>query len=179
MQQNEACRMENEQLTRGIAQRDGTITALRRQVENLQGFDPDHPTDLFAPVELEIASLTGGADYDGKPGDDGVTVYLRVLDAYGDAVKVPGEITVQLLDNSDLANPQLIGLYNIDRPAALAKAWYGRFGTCHYTLKCPFPPDTKPPASGKMDLKAEFLDYLTGATLTAVGQVELNLRADN
>ena len=71
-------------------------------------------SDLFAPVRAEIVSRSGGGNYDGLPGDDGVTVYLRLLDAEGDAVKVPGRITVQLLDNERLGAPRLLGLYRFD-----------------------------------------------------------------
>ncbi len=171
IQQNEAFRRENERLQRVLAQRDGTVAALHGQIGNLQGFGPDRPADLFAPVKLELVRLTGGADYDGKPGDDGVTVYLRLRDADGDVVKAPGRIAVQLLDNTDLAKPRVLGLYRIDDPERVRKAWYGRFGTQHYTLKCPFPPGTEIPKAGKVDVHVEFVDYLTGATLTAAEKV--------
>ena len=56
-------------IQRTIAQRDGTIAQLERQIENLKGFAPDRPADLFAPVKLDIGSLSGGADYDGMEPD--------------------------------------------------------------------------------------------------------------
>ena len=120
----ETLQRENQRLERAVAERDDTIAALTRQIIELKGFGSDRPADLFAPVKLEIVNLTGGADYDGKPGDDGVTVYLRTRDADGDVVKASGRITIQLLDNSNLAKgPEVLGLYVFDEPARLRKAW--------------------------------------------------------
>ena len=177
VKESQVLRVENETLERGIAQRDGTIALLHKQIRDLQGFGPDRPVDIFAPVKAEIVSRSGGADYDGEPGDDGITVYLRLLDADGDAVKVPGRITVQLLDNTDLSSPRLLGLFQFDSVDRLRKAWYGKFGTQHYSLKCPFPYGVKPPR--RVDVKVEFVDYLTGRTLAANKEVTISYAEPN
>lgn len=171
-QENASVRQQKERLERTVGQRDGTIAALHQQIRRLEGFGPERPADLFAPVRLEIAKLSGGHDYDGRRGDDGVTVYLRPRDADGDVVKVPGRISVQLLDNTELDSPKVIAVCQLDDADGLREAWYGQFGTQHYTLKCPFPPGLKPPR--RVDVKAEFVDYLTGATLTAVKEVTVS-----
>ncbi len=171
---NDALRRDNQRMQRIVAQRDGTIAQLHRQVEHLESFGPDQPADLFAPVKIEIASLSGGAEYDDKPGDDGVTVYLRPRDAGGDVVKVPGRITIQLVDNADLASPRRLGLYVFNDPGEMGKLWHGKFATNHYTLKCPFPPGTRLPSTRLVTVNAEFVDYLTGATLSAVKEVRLS-----
>ena len=98
---------------RVVEQRDATISRLTRQVETLNSFDADRPTDLFAPIKIEIASLSGGSDYDGQPGDDGVTTHLRPRDAYGDVVKVPGRIKIQLLENTKLGAPEALGVCDV------------------------------------------------------------------
>jgi len=171
VQENESLSRAHEKLERTVANRDNTISILHTRIRNLEEFGPDRPADLFSPVEVEIASLTGGANYDGRPGDNGVTVYVRLRDADGDLVKAPGRITVQLLDNSELERPRLMGVYRFDDPSQLRTAWYGKFGTYHYTLKCPFGPGSNPPLTNKIDIKVEFVDYLTGVTLTAIKQV--------
>jgi hypothetical protein len=142
-------------------------------VRDLQGLGPDRAAAAFAPASAEIVSLSGGADYDDQPGDDGVTVYLRLHDSDGDAVKAPGRIVVQLLDNSNLASPRVVGLYRFERVEALRKAWYDRFGTRHYALRCPFSENVEVPR--RISVKVEFLDYLTGRKLTATQDVEVNL----
>lgn len=178
VKENETLRRTKQQLEHTVAQRDGTIAALHRQIEYLKGFGPDRPADLFAPVKVEIASLTGGADYDGEPGDDGVTVYLRPRDEDGHVVKIPGRIKIQLLDNTDLSKPHLVGLYEFSDPYELRRLWHGRFGTQHYTLKCPFPPAAELPETRRLTVAIEFVDYLTGSTLTATQEVTISLVDD-
>lgn len=161
-------------LERTLYDKNDEITSLQLQIETINGFDPSKRIDVFAPVAIEIASLTGGADYDGKPGDDGVTVHLRPIDADGHVVKAPGRIEVQLLDNSDLENPRVLGTYTIDDPSQLSKLWHGRWLTNHYTLRCPISPDIKSTPSSRVTVSVRFVDYLTGRTITAVKEVSLH-----
>lgn len=163
-------REDKARLERVAGQLGGEITGLRRQVENLKGFHTDRPADLFAPVSIEIASFSGGADFDDQPGHDGVTVYLRPRDRDGDAIKVPGRIRIQLTDNSAIGSPRVLGVYVFDAPDELRAAWHSRFGTMHFALKCPFMPDARP-RGRRVTINAEFTDYLTGRTLTAVKEV--------
>lgn len=170
--ENEALRQQNDAMQRSILERDGSIAMLRKQVADLQTLGPDRPVTFFAPVKLEIASLSGGADYDGKPGDDGINVYLRPKDTDGDTVKTPGKMKVQITDNSNLASPRVIGVYSFDNLEEVRKTWHGQFGTQHFTLKCPFPGGVALPASRKLVVSAEFVDLLSGATLTASQEVK-------
>lgn len=171
IKEKEALQRSADQMLRELAAKDARIDQLESQVATLQAFNPRRPADLFAPVKIQIASLTRGADYDGLPGDDGVTVHIRPRDADGDAVKAAGSITIQLIDNTNLATPTVVGVYEFDDPQALRSLWHGRFGTDHYSLKCPFPNGYRPPASRRLTVSAKFVDFLTGATLTAVAEV--------
>ena len=174
LRDNDVLRRNKERLERSVAQRDASIASLQKQIDNLKGFAPDRGVDMFAPVKLEIASLSGGADYDGKPGDDGITVYLRPRDADGDVVKVPGRMKVQLVDNTVLGSPRVLGVYVFDDLSEVRKTWHGKFATQHFTLKCPFPSGVELPKSRRVLVSAEFLDLLTGATLTASKEVEFS-----
>jgi len=171
LRENQRLRTEQARLERAVAEKDAALADLRVQVRNLQGFPPDRPADLFAPVSIEIASLTGAADYDDRPGDDGVTVYLRPRDGDGHVVKAPGRIAIQLLDNTTPESPRVIGVYSFDDAETLRKSWYGRFGTQHYTLECRFPPDTNPPR--QVHVNVAFTDFLTGRTLLASKVVQV------
>jgi hypothetical protein len=171
VKENQSLREDKARLERSVSDRDGTITSLHRQIDNLTSFGADRPVDAFAPIKLEIASLSGGANYDDQPGDNGVTVYLRPLDADGDVVKAPGRITIQLLDNSVLGSPRVVGIYVFDDIKELRKMWYGLLGTQHYTVRCPFPPGATLPESRKLLVSAAFVDFLTGQTLTADKEV--------
>jgi len=159
--------------TRDIADRDARIRRLDGQVTALTRMGTNRPVDLFAPVKIEILSRSGGWDYDGLPGDDGVRVYFRPIDAEGHTVKVPGTITIRLQDNGDLANARNLGVSVFNSPDALRGMWYGRFGTNHYTADCHFLPGTRPGPTGKVLIIAEFRDFLTGRVLSATAEVEV------
>ena len=168
-QERDSLNVERDRLDRELAGKNARIAALDEQVKNLVRLGSDRRIGLFAPVRVEILPRSQGADYDDTPGDDGVTVYLRPVDADGHAVKVPGEIRVQLLDNTNLASPRKIGDCVFNDPEELRRMWYGRFGTNHYTIKCRFFPGVKPPR--RVLTTVEFLDYLTGKPLTATKEL--------
>jgi len=175
LKDNDALRRDKERLERTVAERDATISSLQQQTETLKKLGPDRKADFFAPVKLEIASLSGGADYDSKPGDDGITVYLRPRDADGDVVKVPGRMRVQLVDNTNIGSPRVLGVYAFEDLNEVRKTWHGKFGTQNFTLKCPFPPGVQLPKSRRVLVSAEFLDLLTGAMLTASEEVPFSM----
>ena len=68
---------------------------------------------------------------------------------------------------------RVLGVHVFDDPNELRQAWHSRFGALHYTLRCPFPPGLRP-TSSKVTVYAEFTDYLTGQTLTAVKEVDVS-----
>ena len=171
IQQAESLRVANERLERAVAQRDGSIARLSQQIQTLTTLGPDRPVALFAPTSIEIASLTGGASYDDIPGDDGVTVHLRPKDVDGDAVKAPGRVVIQLSDNCELGKPRVLGVYTFDAPDVLRRCWHGRFGTNHYTFKCPFAPGVSPPPCRQVHVDVQFTDFLTGKTLATSATV--------
>ncbi len=171
---NDVLRKANERLERTVSQREATIATLTRQVESLQQLGPRRSADFFAPARIEIAGLSGGSDFDGNPGDDGVIVYVRPLDQDGDVVKVPGRIRIELVDGSELGRPRVLGVYQFDDLQELRKMWHGKLLTQHYTLRCPFPADTKLPENRRVQVRAEFLDYLSGSTLTAGREVSIS-----
>lgn len=173
--ENQALREEKERAETMAKNCDKELALARSQVQQIQKLAPDRPVDLFAPVSLEIATLSGGADDDNKPGDDGITVHLRPKDADDQVVKVPGKITVQLLDNTDMAAPKVVAVCMHDKPDELRQLWMGIFGTNHYTVRCPFPEGAALPASRKILVNASFVDFLSGRNLTASKEVSFSL----
>lgn len=174
VQENLHLHEDKQRLERTVARQTAEMAALQKQVENLQQFGSEQPADLFAPVRIEIGRMSGGANVDGESGDDGVKVYLRLRDADGDPVKVPGRITIRLTDDSDIPSPRVLGLCTFEGPDDLRSKWLSRFGTQHFALYCPFPPNVRP-ATDKVTVHAEFTDYLTGRTLRAVGEVGVSM----
>jgi hypothetical protein len=166
---------ENAKLSRELAERDGAIASLQVQVDNLLELGPGRLDHLFAVERIELVRLTGGADYDGKPGDDGITVYLRPVDAQGDALKAAGEIRIQLLDLTDLGRPRELGLYVINDPGQLRTIWHSGLLTDHYTIQCPWRPGGGPPANREVTIRATFLDWLSGREFTAQKVVRVSV----
>jgi hypothetical protein len=167
--------VENDRLETGLLARGADVADLEAQVAKLLELGPARLEKLFVVDRIELVSRTGGADYDGQMGDDGVTVYLRPLDADGDVLKAAGEITVELLDTNDPGSPRSLGLYVHNDPEQLRRLWYGGFLTNHYTIKCPWDPAIGPPANREVTVKATFYDFLTGRRFTATKVVEVAL----
>jgi hypothetical protein len=140
------------------------------QIERLQRLGVRRLELLNRPARIEIADLTGGYDDDGDPGDDGVVVYLRPIDEYGDVVKATGEIEIQLWDLEGRADQLLLGQYMFEPGHALDN-WYGRFMTNHYSLKCPWREGAPP--HPEVTVKVRFIDYVTGEVLTAQSVVSV------
>ena len=163
---NQRLRLANTRFERDVADRNARIHRLERQVATLQSWDGDRKVELLAPVKIEIVSRSRGGDYDDSPGDDGVTVYVRPIDADGFAVKSARMIRVKLLDLRQ-EGARLLGDCIFDDADALNRKWHGRFATNHYALECPFSPGEVPPPHGEVLASVEFVDSLTGATLTA------------
>ncbi len=177
MKENQELREENARLTREVTERDESVLRYEQQVATLAGFSSDRPLHKFAPVKLEIASLSGGADYDGKPGDDGVTLHLRPLDADGDVVKTPGKISILLQDTSVLGSPRVVATCVYDDIEDVRQMWHGKFLTQHFSVKCPFPAGLQLPATRKLLATAQFVDIATGVTLTESQEVAFKMPA--
>lgn len=147
--------------------------SLESQVARLQNFPDDRPVTLFEPVRVEVASLSRGSDMDGQPGDDGVTVYVRLYDADGDAMKAPGRLTVQVLDLAKPGQPASLGVCVLESAEALRSAWFGRFGTSHFKVVCPFDSPLPDLAANDVQVRVEFVPYLTGASLSTVAMLPI------
>lgn len=172
---NDALSREVDRLERALAPRDAQIASLERQVKELtsRGSAGGHGP-LFPVAGIEFARLTGGRDYDGKAGDDGVTVYLRPVDADGSTIKTGGDITIQLMELPADGAPKLYASYEFTDPDALKSLWQGGMLGDHYTLKLPWENGVAPEAR-RMLIAASFTDYQTGRTFRAEKVVELGL----
>lgn len=147
-----------------LAARDVSIEELRTSLLRAQNFDPQRFEKIYYPVALRVASLSGGADYDGQPGDDGVTVHLQPLDRDGHTIKAAGEIRVELYDLAAEGGPRRVGerVVGVDEACAL---WYSAGWTQHYTVKCPW--SGEPPQHDEITIRATFTDYLTTNVVSA------------
>lgn len=154
-----------------VAQK-ATIDELNNQLRVARSISEDDLKRVFYPEHLVIDKLSGGEDYDGKPGDDGVTVYLRPVDRDGDVIKVAGDVRIQLYDLAAPPQQNLIGEYAIPVDQ-VGKLWHGKLLTNHYTIKCPFPHG--PPKNTEVTIRAIFVDYLTKRVVSAQATCRIKL----
>lgn len=169
--EREVGRLEREGVTK-----DQTIEDLKLQVQRLQKLGTRRLEQLYYPESIELEQLTGGYDEDGRPGDDGVVVYLRPLDRTGDVIKAAGDLKIELFDLAQPDGLEKIGEY-IFPVADMEKNWFGRFMTNHYTLRCPW--QNGPPAHRDITVRATFVDYLTGRQLSTAREIKVLLPRDN
>jgi hypothetical protein len=155
-----------------LATQKATIDQLEKQLEVARGLSEADLKLIYYPVKLEIERLSGGESYDNKPGDDGVTVFLRPIDRDGDAIKVAGSIRIQLYDLAAPPDQNLIGEYYIPVEQS-GKLWYGQLCTYHYAIKCPFP--NGPPKHTEVTIRAILVDYLTKRVVSAQATCQIKL----
>lgn len=154
-------RDDQKRLTQQLTDAHAVIENQRRQLLTLQAVGGSERSQYLVTVDhISLATLTGGYDEDGRPGDDGVVAYLQPQDADGDVIKAGGEIQMQVLDLAAPPDSQLVGEGKWT-PAEARKAWYGKLMTNHYTLRCPWK-NGRRPAHTSLTVRVVFDDVLTG-----------------
>lgn len=138
-----------------------------RVIQQLRGLDASKRLELVVHVDrIEIERLSGGYD-DNKDGrDDGVVVYLKLIDADGDVIKAAGAASVKLFDLSkgDGGLPVAQGQWTAEQMRPL---WYGKMMTSHYSLRVPLPGGISISPGTPLTARVEFTDLLTGRTFQA------------
>ena len=152
-------------LRQRTANQQQTIDEQAKQILALQQRGDKRWEKLASVAKIRFARLSGGYDADADGNDDGVVLYIQPVDVDGDVIKSAGELKVRLFDLAASAEGRLIGQYFFDGDE-LRKHWYGRLMTQHYTIKCPWPEGFKPERR-EVTVRVEFLEYLTGRTLTS------------
>ena len=167
----EASRKENVQLRQKVERLEGDVKARDEQIARLRGLGGKRAELLFTVASIRLGR-TSGVDTDGKPGDDGVRVYLKCVDRDGDALKAAGDVTIQLFDLSTEAKENLLARYDFSAADA-ARHFSGGLLMNQYKFDCPW--KSAPPPRADITLRATFTEYLTGKTFTTQKPVTLNL----
>lgn len=152
-----------------------SLDELNRQLAVARSISEDDLKKIFYPERLVIDKLSGGENYDNKPGDDGVTVYLQPVDKDGDVIKVAGDIRIQLYDLAAPPQQNFLGEYFIPVDQ-VGKLWHGKLLTNHYTIKCPW--THGPPKHDEITIRATFVDYLTKRVVSAQATCKVKLPPD-
>lgn len=150
-----------------VAAQEQATALMKSQVAREVGVKPESLEQLVVPVKIELERQSGGYDTDGKPGDDGILLYVQPIDRDGDVVKAAGSIKVTLLDLANPPDQYVIGEYLFDANKT-RELWYGRMWTHHYTVRLPWY-QGKPPRHNEITARVEFTDLLTGKKLDTQG----------
>jgi len=109
-----------------LAQRDADLGRLSRErdrlgerVARLEGLDPRARAAEFTVKGVELGGFTGGKNWDGKPGDDGLRLYLFPKDQNDDRIKRLGAVTIELYDLELAGQDRRIGLWQFSYEEAV------------------------------------------------------------
>lgn len=151
-----------------------SIRHLQAQLARMRGLDkPQLMDELVTAERIELVSPSGAYDTDGRPGDDGIELFVRPIDRDGHVVKCAGTIKVTILDPSSPPNRNVVAEYNFDL-ATTRKMWYGRLMTHHFTVRCPWPTG-QIPIHDELLVHVVFTDLLTGRALTTSRSYKIKL----
>ena len=168
----EVARLENR-----LAEQQQSVRVLQSQLVELRGLDEAQRLDqLVVPERIELASRSGGYDRDGKPGDDGILLFVRPLDRDGHVIKAAGSLEVTIYDLNLPPERNLIARYNFP-PDALSELWYGRLMTNHYTVRCPWP-EGYTPEHNELTVRVVFTELLTGRSMSVQEVFTITLPPD-
>ncbi len=154
----------DQRMIAGLLQRSPTVSVL--PAEELK--------KLWVPTGVQFGRLTGISDLDfGKPGVQGLRVYVNTVDENGTAIQAAGSFVVEAFD---LAEPKdnFLGRWTWD-PLAAKTQWRSFMFEFGYELNCPW---QKMPKHPDITIRVVFTDELThipytGSTVIHSGPASL------
>jgi len=155
------------------AQNEQQLSEQARVIQKLQGVDAGKRMQQLVHVDhIEIERLSGGYDDNKDGSDDGVVVYLRLIDDEGDVIKAAGSASLRLLDltRPDVSQTVGAGQWSAEEMRPL---WYGKLMTNHYTLRVPWAGGAKVAPAKSVTVMAQYTDLLTGQMFATQKEVEI------
>ncbi len=139
---------------------------LRQQVHSLSKLpDGVSVSALYQVTDVQLTRFTGLYDRDKDGRVDQLCVYIRPVDADGDAIKVAGDVTVQLWDLSGQAPGALLKEWDV-ASEQLRKEWFSSLMALNYRLLFPLQAEWTNPALS-LTVRILFKDHLTGLEFPA------------
>jgi len=134
---------------------------LSRQVEKLSALGAEKRVDFLSKTSrIKIGRRSGLFDRDNDGKKEKLIVYVKTIDAAGDAVKAAGDAVVQLWDLNAEEGEALLGKWEIG-PAELKRMWAGTVMTNYYRLEFDVSELVKAEQQ-ELTVKVRFTDYVTG-----------------
>jgi hypothetical protein len=163
----------NDEIARLARQHDGDVATIRAYESNrptVPTLPEDRLARLFTAHGLWFARLTGGENWDGKPGDDGLKIGIVPIDQWGDAIKAAGAFKIEAFDLDEPTHP-LIGTWQFSQEQS-AKVFYNRLTLYTYVFRCPW---QTVPRHEHLTVKVTFDDELTSREFVGQCQVAVSL----
>jgi outer membrane murein-binding lipoprotein Lpp len=143
------------QLQTQLSKTQSQLQAARREATELE--TQVAATGRSAPIEQVSALgkvegiafskfLTGGMDRDGVPGDEILSAVVVPTDSDGNLVKVPGNLSLSVLDLSKGEGQQQIGRWDFPAKESVA-LWHAGFLGTGYVVRVPW---QRPPGSANL-----------------------------
>ncbi|MDB5298781.1 MAG: hypothetical protein JWO87_444 [Phycisphaerales bacterium] len=134
-----------------------TIAGLVRRSPIIPMLPPEELEKLWVTHGLKFGRFTGGYQIDrGKPGDQGVQVYIVPADENAMSIQAAGSFVVEAFDLADPHDTRL-GRWTWDTVQA-KKEWREFLVDYTYVLKCPW---QRVPAHPDVTIRVTFTDELT------------------
>jgi len=173
----ERLRRENIELRRTSEVLEKRILQLQAEIERLpvaqepreEPLQREGPTEAEKPVLPGVAGIslgifTDSANWDGKPGDDGIVAFVTPRDSSGHGIKAAGSLLFELFDLRIRDKPFLME-WRVN-PSGLEDAWVRFPPSYHFRL----PWKDARPELGKLILVVKFTSA-TGETFSAMKQI--------
>ena len=133
---------------------------------------PDRLDRLFTVHGIKLARLTGGADLDpSRPGDEGLKVYVGLIDQTGDELKSSGSFLVEAFDLAAAPDGLRVGRWEFPVDQSRAN-WHSFLTRYEYVLTCPW--QDVVPRGKDLTVKVTFTDELTGRQFAAQQVAKVN-----
>lgn len=160
---------------RRLLEKDEEVRDQAAVIQRLRALPADRRLeDLVHVGRIEIERLSGGYDENRDAVDDGVVVYLRLVDQFGGSIRASGTVRVRLLDLDAPPDRQLLGRVELTAEQ-LEGLWYGRFLTSHYAVHVPWRPEVAAARPREVTISVTFTDFLSGRTFRAQAAVGVAL----
>ena len=129
------------------------------------------PSSRWASQIVLNSRLTGGYDFDGKPGDEGLLVVIEPRDLSGKYVPLPASVMVEAFDQQER-----IARWDFDVAETTSKLRTTLMGRGIH-LELPWP--VEPPRNRKVQVVARYFDIASRRELTAKRFVKVDLLPQN
>ncbi|MBI9016758.1 MAG: hypothetical protein JEZ07_05790 [Phycisphaerae bacterium] len=164
---------DKKQIQDDLAMANEMLAVATELVENLRALPADRLEKLVFVDSIELGRYTHGFDKNNDGIDEGVNIYLLLIDDMGDSIKAYGSVVIELWDLSAVAGQQLIVRHEhgIDE---IRKYWISGVLNRNYKFVILWP-DGKVPANKNITVKCKFVDAMTGRSFEVQKMVTVGL----